>query len=235
MSGDTVGLLERAAKRKDALEAARLAALDGDYGPARELARIEEAEAEEAKDTADQADAIGKAKTGRELAKLAPPDVLAALPFGAALPAPVLWRDTGDPNATPERCGTVLCAGEVAVLAGPGEAGKSTIAVALARAAREGGGACGLHVARGRVAVLSYEDSGPRLADRFTWYGPPDQWAHVRRAQGAAALWEADPEDRRAFRTLGILAVVVDRGAGVGCAARGDRPGQRGGRRNVPE
>ena len=83
-------------------------------------------------------------------------------------------------------------------LAGPGEAGKSTVAVALARAAREGGAACGLHVARGRVAVLSYEDSGPRLADRFTWYGAPDQWAHVRRAQGTAPLWEADPEDHRA-------------------------------------
>ena len=70
--------------------------------------------------------------------------------------------------------------------------------MALARAAREGGAACGLHVARGRVAVLSYEDSGPRLADRFTWYGAPDQWAHVRRAQGTAPLWEADPEDHRA-------------------------------------
>ena len=198
MSGDTADLIERAAKRKDALGAARLAALDGDYGPARELARIEEAEAESAKEAADQADAIGKAKTGRELAKLAPPDVLAALPFGAPLPGPVLWRDTGDLDATPERCGTVLCAGEVAMLAGPGEAGKSTVAVALTRVAREGGAACGLHVARGRVALLSYEDSGPRLADRFTWYGPPDQWAHVRRAQGAAPLWEADPEDRRA-------------------------------------
>ena len=69
--------------------------------------------------------------------------------------------DTGDPDATPERCGTVLCAGEVGMLAGPGEAGKSTVAVALTRAAREGGAACGLHVARARVAVLSYEDSGP--------------------------------------------------------------------------
>ena len=58
MSGDTADLIERAAKRKDALEAARLAALDGDYGPAQELARIEAAEAEKAKEVADQADVV---------------------------------------------------------------------------------------------------------------------------------------------------------------------------------
>ena len=45
--------------------------------------------------------------------------------------------------------------------------------------------------------VLSYEDSGPRLAHRFEWYAPPGEWAHVRRARGAAPLWEANPEDRR--------------------------------------
>ncbi len=230
MSGDTADLIERAAKRKDALGAARLAALDGDYDPARELARIEE---EEAADAADLADAIGKAKTGRELAKLAPPaDVLAALPFGAPLPAPVLWRDTGDPDATPERCGTVLCAGEVGMLAGPGEAGKSTVAVALTRAAREGGAACGLHVARGRVAVLSYEDSGPRLADRFTWYGPPNEWAARSAGARRAPAVGSRPRGPARFRPLDILAAVVDGRAGMGCAVRCDRPGQRGGRRN---
>ena len=99
MSGDTADLIERAAKRKDALEAARLAALDGDYGPARELARIEEAEAA---DAAGLADAIGKAKTGRELATLAPPaDVLAALPFGAAPTGPGAVARHGRPRRHP--------------------------------------------------------------------------------------------------------------------------------------
>ena len=83
------------------------------------------------------------------------------------------------------------------MLSGPGEAGKSTVAVALADAARDGGTACGLHVARSRVAVLSYEYSGPRLAHRFTWYASAGEWEHVRRARGAAPLWEADPADRR--------------------------------------
>ena len=44
--------------------------------------------------------------------------------------------------------------------------------------------------------MLSYEDSGPRLAHRFTWYAAPDAWAHVRRARGAAPLREADPDRR---------------------------------------
>ena len=166
MSGDTAELVELAAKRTDALKAAKMAGLAGDDGPALELAGIEDGERIAADAEADAAAMIDAAKTGRELADvlaaLAPPDVLAALPFGAKLPRPVLWRDAGDAAATPERAGTVLCAGEVAMLSGPGEAGKSTVAVALADAARDGGMACGLHVARGKVAALSYEDSGPR-------------------------------------------------------------------------
>ena len=190
----TEELIERAAKRADAMKAAKVAALLGDYGPARELAGIEEAEAMAAQADADAAGAIEAAGTGRELAALAPRDVLAPLPFGAPLPTAVLWQDTG-PKANPEHAGTVLCRGEVAMLSGPGEGGKSTVCVALADAARDGGTACGLHVARGKVAVLSYEDSGPRLAHRFEWYAPQEEeWEHVRRARGAAPLWEADPE-----------------------------------------
>ena len=196
----TPALTEDSAKRAEALAEAKAAALSGNWNPARQLAGIsQEAAAEaEADDLAQRIEAAGDV---RELAELAPPDggtprdVLAPLPFGEPLPDPVLWRDTGR-ETDPEHAGTVLCAGEVAVLSGPGEAGKSTVAVALADAAREGGTACGLHVARGRVAVLSYEDSGPRLAHRFAWYAPPDEWEHVRRAQGAAPLWEADPDRR---------------------------------------
>ena len=192
---DPEALAEVAAKRADTFDEAKRAALAGDWNPARQLAVAAQPSAERVElDTL--APRIEAAADVLELAALAPRDVLAPLAFGQELPRPVLWRDTGNPGVTPEQGGTVLCAGEVAILSGPGEAGKSTVSVALAHAAREGGTACGLHVARGRVAVLSYEDSGPRLAHRFTWYAPPDAWAHVRRARGAAPLWEADPDRR---------------------------------------
>ena len=195
---DPEGAAEQAAKAADAFDEAKRAARAGNWTPARQLAELAGADAGKVEAEADSmARRIGAAADVAELAALAPPDVLAPLPFGAALPRPVLWRDAGDAATPPERAGTVLCAGEVAMLSGPGEAGKSTVAVALADAARDGGTACGLHVARSRVAVLSYEDSGPRLAHRFTWYAAPDKWAHVRRARGAGPLWEADPAYRR--------------------------------------
>ena len=124
--------------------------------------------------------------------------VLVPPPFGAPLPAPVLWRDMGG-HSDPGR-GTVLAIGEVGMLSGPGEAGKSTVSLALAHAARDGGGnACGLYVAVGKVAVLSYEDSLARLADRMAWHGPPDEWGHVRCARAPAPLWETGLlGDRRA-------------------------------------
>ena len=53
--------------------AARRGLLPHPDGAARELARIEEEEAADAADAADLADAIGKAKTGRALAKAGPP------------------------------------------------------------------------------------------------------------------------------------------------------------------
>ena len=139
MSGDTAELRERDAKRVDALKAAKMAGLAGDNGPALELAGIEDGERIAAEAEANAAAMIDAAKTGRELA-----DVLAALaplPFGAALPLPVLWRDV---EGDPAHVGTVLCRGEVAMLSGPGEAGKSTVVAALADAARDGGTACTL-------------------------------------------------------------------------------------------
>ena len=196
---DTAALAEQAAKAADNLEEVRRAALAGNGTPALQLARDAVAAARKA-DADDLTRRINAApdvaeiaKLVPELAKLVPADVLAPLPFGARLPRPVLWREGG---GAPENAGTVLCAGELAMLSGPGEAGKSTVSIALADAARDGGTACGLHVAKARVAVLSYEDSGPRLAHRFEWYAPQDEWAHVRRARGASPLWDADPEQR---------------------------------------
>ena len=196
MTPDTDSIEERAAKRADALKAAKAHALQNppDLAPLRELARIEEAEVATAADAADLAERAAAARTAREaLAVLDPgPDVLAPPCFGAELPRPVLWRAGGDPGR-----GALIGAGEVAILAGPGQGGKSTVALALAHAAGNGGEACGLHVARGKVALLSYEDSPARLAHRMGWYGAPGEWKHVRTAPAPAPLWAADPEDRR--------------------------------------
>ena len=143
--------------------------------------------------------------------------VLGPPPFGAPLPDPVLWQaGTGYRNS-------LLAVGEVAVLSGEGGTGKSTLALALAHAARSGGDACGLRVAEGHVALVSYEDSGPRIAHRMSWYGPPDEWQHVQIAPAPEPLWQADPADRRlasasrwsarfwaAVHELGARLVVID-------------------------
>ena len=191
---------ERDAKRREALKHAKAAALmdPPDLAPLRELARIEESEIQEADAAADLAERVADAKTAREALKaLEPaPDPLADPAFGASLPRPVLWRAGSEADR-----GALIGAGEVALLSGPGQGGKSTVALALAHAARDGGAACGLHVAGGRVAILSYEDSPARLAARMEWYGPASDWAHVRTSPNPAPLWEADPEGRASGRS----------------------------------
>ncbi len=187
---DPAGAAERAAKRAEALEAAKDAARREAWDYVRremEAARASDPEAE----AAALADRIAEAPDIEVLARLAPPpDVLAAPAFGSRIPEAVLWRDGTDP----ERC-ALIGRGEVAVLSGPGQGGKSTVTLAVAHAARTGGTACGLQVARGRVAIASYEDPSPRLAARMEWYGPPDEWEHVREAP------HPHPSGRRTPRT----------------------------------
>ena len=90
---------------------------------------------------------------------------------GRELPRPVLWMDARRGG------GTVLRAGDVAILSGSGGVGKSfaTLALAVAAADADGGGdpfhpppgeACGLHVRRGPAVVLSYEDDAATVAWR---------------------------------------------------------------------
>lgn len=110
----------------------------------------------------------------------------------------------------------------MAILSGPAQGGKSTVSLAVAHAARNGGTACGLHLARGRVAVLSYEDSPARLAARMAWYGPAPEWEHVRTTPNPAPLWEATADGRAsgpsrfwrrwwgAVADFGPVLVVVD-------------------------
>ena len=246
---DPEALAEQQARRSEAFEEARAAAAEGDWTPARKLAAGIEAEARASDPDARRA-LIEASKDPRELFELDPgPDVLAAPAFGAALPRPVLWRADSDPDR-----GALIGAGEVALLAGPGQGGKSTVTLALAHAARGGGTACGLQVARGRVALLSFEDSPARLAGRMAWYGARDEWAHVRTAPSPAPLWEADPAGRAsgpsgfwprwwdAVADFGPVLVVIDPasvaasgmspsdGAGVrafllGCTEEADRIG----------
>ena len=193
---DPEGDAERAEARRGALATVRDAIRSGEYERARRELDAFEAAFSDPSDS-DPLEGLDEAGTPEALRRILEradpgPDVLAAPAFGAPLPRPVLWRAGSESGR-----GALIGAGEVAVLAGPGQGGKSTVALALARAAREGGTACGLHVARGRVAVLSYEDSPARLAARMEWYGARDEWAHVRTAPAPAPLWTADPEDRR--------------------------------------
>ena len=102
------------------------------------------------------------------------PKRLAPLPFGAPVPAPVLWRATADDGLAD----AVLSVGEVAILSGEGSAGKSTVTLSLARAAATApdgfGEACGLRVRPGPVVLVSYEDSGVRIAHRLARMRGPD-------------------------------------------------------------
>ena len=83
-------------------------------------------------------------------------------------PEPVLWRDVEN-----DFVDAVLSVGEVGVLSGPGQSGKSFVAVALAiaaaRAAREEhpyGATCGFRIKPGPVVLVSYEDAPKRLDQR---------------------------------------------------------------------
>ena len=108
-------------------------------------------------------------EAGQELRRaLAPPPrvIMSGTQRQDRAPAPILWRDRDSFYAEDP----VLCAGECAVLAGAGSAGKSWLAIRLAveagRAARDGedaGAACGLRVRAGPVVILSYEMSAKRM------------------------------------------------------------------------
>ena len=174
------GDAETAADLRERIEAAAGLGNPPDPDPWESLAeRLEAAESEDA--------AVEEARAALR------PKLLQSPPWAEPEPEPVLWRD--------ERGGgSLLGSGEVGILAGSGGSGKSTVALALAHAARERGPgtACGLAVRRGHIVIASYEDTGPRLAARMKWSGHAGEWGHVRIAPGVAPLWMADPEDRRA-------------------------------------
>ena len=147
----------------------------------------------------------------------------------APQPAPVLWRD--DPAAPDSTdVDAVLSVGEVAILASAGGLGKSTLVLELASAAVAAAelgvasrAACGLAVAAGPVAVVSFEDAPARIAYRLRWMNKDNVPAAVHLAPAPAPLWvvaadhggESRPgaqwdELWRAVRELGARLVVID-------------------------
>ena len=166
-------------------------------------------------------------------------DVLIAPPFDDPPPPPILWRQPAD--GQPDWKDPFLAEGEVAVLSGPGKAGKSTVALAIARAMAHGstaephGQACGLNVAKGAFVFLGYEDAARILAQRMLWYGDIGYWGHARLVAAPEPLWHADPDDPRtsrpspwwnrfwnAVRAWGARLVVVDPAAVAFAGASND-------------
>ena len=158
-------------------------------------------------------------------------------------PDPILWRD--DPEAPDDtEVDAVLSVGEVAILASAGGLGKSTLVLELAAAAvvaehgTESSSACGLSVAAGPVAVVSFEDAPVRIAHRLKWMNDGVVPPAVYLTPNPAPLWVAADRSSesnrgtqwdalwRAVRTIGCRLVVIDP------VIR--RPGQREYERNRP-
>ena len=146
----------------------------------------------------------------------------------APVPAPVLWRDPAAAEPETAHPDAVLSIGEVALLSAAGGIGKSMTVLALAVAAahahvkaQAAGAACGLCVMAGPVALVSFEDSPARLADRLRFM-VPDPGAHVaigvhlQVAPDPAALWTVDgpgPDWAPLWRTIrqaGARLLVID-------------------------
>lgn len=115
---------------------------------------------------------------GREAAREAPTVQWSGTLRNEPEPTPILWRD--DPEANTPR-DPVVSAGECAVLAGAGAAGKSwltiRLAVEAARAAKAGeasGVACGLRVRADSVIIVSYEMSLKRIDMAAAAMGAPN-------------------------------------------------------------
>ena len=145
----------------------------------------------------------------------------------APVPAAVLWRDTGDhdPDGYQD---AVLSIGEVALLSAAGGIGKSMTVLAVAAAAagahvkaQSVGNACGLRVMAGPVALVSYEDSPARLADRLRAMVPDPAerkpaMIHLHVAPEPAALWTEDGPGAdwaplwRTIRRTGARLLVID-------------------------
>lgn len=92
--------------------------------------------------------------------------------WDAPEPEPVLWRMDPEAGADAPIRDVLLAQGEVAVVSGPGGAGKSFVTLQLALAAAGGDPeALGFGVRPGPVLLVTYEDSPVRIARRLRAMG----------------------------------------------------------------
>ncbi len=112
-------------------------------------------------------------------------------------PPPIMWHDHPDDRYAH----SVVSEGEVGILSSAGGTGKSYLSLAWAHAAcaayaqrEEFGTACGMRVAAGPVAVISYEDTPERIAVRLKAIGggPIPGALHVWEYPNP--LWHAEAE-----------------------------------------
>ena len=188
------------------------------------LRALESALSADVGDQAEATDTLDALADALDPPKLRPLSAYADAP----VPAPVLWRDPAAAEPETAHPDAVLSIGEVALLSAAGGIGKSMTVLALAVAAahahvkgQAAGAACGLCVMAGPVALVSYEDSPARLADRLRFM-VPDPAAHVaigvhlQVAPDPAALWTLDgpgPDWTPLWRTIrqaGARLLVID-------------------------
>lgn len=243
-------LAEDAARRADAFEAAKAAALAGDWEPARELAALAREDAD-AGDAGDLAHRIGEASDVAALAALAP----------KAAPRLATVTDwTGDPRPRAWLAPAWLPCGRAALFTGPGGGGKSLFALQLAAGIAGGdrnpfrsdprGGAD--HAPRldgepGPALVCTWEDEPEEVRRRLAWAGV-DRAAlgdrlHVADLAGRGPLWgpvdgahrdtvatltEAGAAVEALIRELRPRLAVIDPTAGAFAASENDRAAVRG-------
>ena len=192
------------------------------------LRALESALSADVGDQAEATDTLDALADALDPPKLRPLSAYADAPVPVPVPAPVLWRDPAAAEPETAHPDAVLSIGEVALLSAAGGIGKSMTVLALAVAAahahvkaQAAGAACGLCVMAGPVALVSYEDSPARLADRLRFM-VPDPAAHVaigvhlQVAPDPAALWTLDgpgPDWTPLWRTIrqaGARLLVID-------------------------
>lgn len=247
LGADESGLAELAAKREEALAAAKQAALDNDLGPARELAAIEAAEIKTADRAAEQAEAIRNATSGSQILDIVGKDDAPAAPD-----IPILKDWTGDPEPRAWLASEWLPAGRAALFTGAGGGGKSLLALQLA-AGIASGNRNPLHSdPRGEADQGPMLDGKPGIAVFATWEDEPEEvlrrlaWAavdrtalgdrlHVLNLAGLGPLWESDKDAVTGERTpVGDFVedhvrdvrprlVVIDPTAGAFAANENDR------------